>query len=73
MRALFVASLLLTVAAVGLAAPAAADNYGVGDCQKFGGACVGVCISDADTRCFRDGAVCVGASYQVPQCLPKQE
>ncbi len=70
MRALLVASLLLTVALIGLAAPAAADSYTVGDCRKL--TCAGVCIADADTTCFRDGAVCVGFSYQVPQCVPKQ-
>lgn len=72
MRTLLVASLLLMTALVAVAAPASADAYVVGDCRRSG-ACAGVCIADADTRCWDDGAICVGASYQVPQCLPKLE
>ena len=71
MRAFLAASLLLTAALLAVAAPATADNYVVGNCQKSG-ACVGVCVADADTTCWDDGAVCVGASYQVPQCIEKQ-
>ncbi|MEA3137012.1 MAG: hypothetical protein QOJ26_1087 [Thermoplasmata archaeon] len=71
MRTLLVASLILTAGLLAVAAPASADNYVVGNCQKSG-ACVGVCIADADTTCYHDGAICFGASYQVPQCIPKQ-
>jgi hypothetical protein len=68
MRTLLVAALVLT-ALVAVAAPASADQYGVGDCRKV---CAAVCVSDADTTCWDDGAVCVGFSYQIPQCVPKQ-
>lgn len=31
---------------------------------------VGVCVDDVTSeRCFRDGWICVGFSYQVPQCV----
>lgn len=70
MRALLAASLLLTAALLAVAAPASADQYNVGDCSRL--TCASVCIADADTSCYRDGAVCVGVSLQVPQCIPKQ-
>lgn len=70
MRLMLAAALLLTALAL-LAGPASADSYTVGDCQKSG-ACAGVCVADEDTTCWRDGAACVGFSYQVPQCVPKQ-
>lgn len=70
-RTLLAIGLLLATGLLAASAPASADSYVVGNCQKSG-ACVGVCIADSDTTCYRDGAVCVGASYQVPQCVPKQ-
>lgn len=69
MRSLLAIGLILTVSLVAVATPASADSYTVGKCEL---ACAGVCVADEDTTCFRDGAVCVGFSYQVPQCIQKQ-
>ena len=63
--------LLASTALLAASGPASADSYTVGNCQNSG-ACASVCIADAETICWRDGAVCVGFSYQVPQCIPKQ-
>lgn len=65
---LLAASCLLAVLAV---STAAADNYVVGNCQKSG-ACVGVCVADADTSCWNGGDICFGASYEIPFCLYPQ-
>lgn len=70
LRTILVIATLAFLTTLG-AATASADSYTVGDCSKSG-ACVNACLSDGDTSCYRDSAVCVGASYQIPFCIPKQ-
>lgn len=70
MRTILVIAMLAFVTLLGVGT-ASADSYTVGDCSKSG-ACVNVCLSDTDTACYRNSAICVGASYQIPFCIPKQ-
>jgi hypothetical protein len=72
MRLTVVLLLLASAALLAFSGSASADSYTVGNCQKSG-ACAGVCVADADTACWRDGAACVGFSFQVPQCVPKPD
>lgn len=67
MRTLLLVALVMS-ALVTLATPASAEEVGVGDCEKFNGACAGVCVA-ATTGCEDGRLVCVGVSYQVPQCV----
>lgn len=59
---------LLVLTAFAAVAPAAsATPFGAGDCSK-GGLCAGGCVG-LTTECGDGSLVCVGISYQVPQCV----
>lgn len=65
LRAIALAALVLASASL-LVPAAAADPVTVGDCSKAG-LCAAVCVGDDCPA--RDDLLCVGASYQVPQCV----
>lgn len=72
---LILTGLFLATAFVATATPAQAENLTVGDCQKFSGLCVGVCADGTRYDCEdprNENQACVGFSYQVPQCVKKQ-
>lgn len=65
MKLLIASSLVM----LGFAGAASATPIVVGDCSKFGGACVSVCAEGAADCSDPNALACVGASYQVPQCV----
>ncbi len=69
-RVVIITGLLLAASLLALATPAEAGPLTVGDCNKFSGACAGVCVEGSRYDCHGErNTACVGVSYQVPFCV----